>query len=304
MVPVGRVELHHREFGVVPNRDAFVAEAAVDLEHALEAAHDQALQVQLRRDAQVHLLVERVVVRDEGLRVRAAGDRVQHRRLDLEEAVVHHEGADRAERLAARDEALARVLVRDQVDIPLAVLLFLVAHAVERVGQRAQRLGQQAQFRDLDRQFAGLGDEQRALDAEDVAQIPVLELLVDVRADVVDRDPQLDPPGAVLQRAERGLAHGALEHHAAGDADGDRLGLERLVGQAAVLAHQVGRAILGLEVVRERDASSADRGQFLASLGDQLVFVERGGGRGGVHARRSSEEGWGSALRLPENPRF
>src|SRR5690606_12007219 len=58
VVRVGCVELHHGEFGVVPGADAFVAEVAVDLEHALEAAHDQALQVELGRDAQEHFHVE------------------------------------------------------------------------------------------------------------------------------------------------------------------------------------------------------------------------------------------------------
>ena len=145
VVPVGRVELHHRELGVVADRDAFVAEVAVDLEHALEAADQQPLQVQLRRDAQEHLLVERVVVRDERLGVRAARDRVQHRRFDLEEVVLDHELANRRHRLAAREEARARVLVGDQVDVALPVLLLLIGHAVELVGQRAQALGEQAQ---------------------------------------------------------------------------------------------------------------------------------------------------------------
>ena len=55
VVPVRLVELEHRELGVVPRRDAFVAEVAVDLEHLLEAADDQPLEVQLRRDAQEEL---------------------------------------------------------------------------------------------------------------------------------------------------------------------------------------------------------------------------------------------------------
>jgi len=42
-----------------------VAEVAVDLVDALDAADDRALEVQLRRDAQVQLGVERVRVRDE-----------------------------------------------------------------------------------------------------------------------------------------------------------------------------------------------------------------------------------------------
>ena len=44
-----------------------VAEDTADLEHALIAAHEQALEVQLGGDAQVVLLVERVEVRDERL---------------------------------------------------------------------------------------------------------------------------------------------------------------------------------------------------------------------------------------------
>ena len=86
VIGVGLVQLEHGEFGVVLGRHALVAEISVDLVDALEAAHGQALQIQLRRDAQVHVDVERVVMGLEGTRRGAAGNRVQHRRLDLEEA--------------------------------------------------------------------------------------------------------------------------------------------------------------------------------------------------------------------------
>ena len=55
----------------------------------------------------------------------------------------------------------ARVFVGDQVEITLAVFLFLVGQAVEFFRQRAQRLRQQAQIRDAHRELAGLGFEQR-----------------------------------------------------------------------------------------------------------------------------------------------
>jgi hypothetical protein len=106
VVRIRLVELHHREFGVVARREAFVAEVAVDLEDLLEAADDQALEVQLRRDAQELLHVERVVVGDEGLGRGAAGDRVHHRRFDFHEAVAGHEVADR------RDDERARKVKR------------------------------------------------------------------------------------------------------------------------------------------------------------------------------------------------
>ena len=88
VVGIGLVELEHGELGVVARREPLVAEHPPDLEHLLEAADHEPLQVQLRCDPQVQVDVERVVVGHEGLGVGPAGDRVQHRRLDLDEAAV------------------------------------------------------------------------------------------------------------------------------------------------------------------------------------------------------------------------
>ncbi len=72
--------------GLCRTRHAFVAEVAVDFEHALEAAHHQALEVQLgamRRNISWSSALWCVV---EGLGIGAAGDGVQHRRFDFQEA--------------------------------------------------------------------------------------------------------------------------------------------------------------------------------------------------------------------------
>ena len=84
IVAVGLVELEHRELGIVLRRDPFVPEVTVDLVDAFDAADRQPLQIELRRDAQEQLHVERVVMRHERPRERAAGNRLHHRRLDLE----------------------------------------------------------------------------------------------------------------------------------------------------------------------------------------------------------------------------
>jgi hypothetical protein len=183
VVGIRLVELHHREFGIVARAEAFVAEVAVDFENLLETADDQTLQVQLGGDAQELLHVERVVVRDERLGRGAAGDRVHHRRFDFEEAVPVHVIADRGDDATAGEEGEAGFLVHDQVDVTLAILHFLIGQAVELVRQRAQRLGQQADFASLDAQLAGLGLHQRAGDADDVAQIPGLEIGINVFTD-------------------------------------------------------------------------------------------------------------------------
>ena len=75
--------------------DALVAEVAVDLIDAIEAADDQALEVKLGRDAQEEIDIQGVVMGDKRTRRSAAGDGLHHRRFDLDEAAGIEEAADR-----------------------------------------------------------------------------------------------------------------------------------------------------------------------------------------------------------------
>ena len=86
VIRVGLVELQHGELGIVVRGNAFVAEVAIDFVDALQPAHDQPLQIQLRRDAQVQIDIERVVMRDERPRRRAAIERLHHGRFHFDEA--------------------------------------------------------------------------------------------------------------------------------------------------------------------------------------------------------------------------
>ena len=91
------VELDRRELRVVAPVDPLVPADPPDLVDAIEPAHHEALQVQLRRDAELQVEVERVVVRLEGPGRGAARllRLVQGRRLDLEVAARVEEAADR-----------------------------------------------------------------------------------------------------------------------------------------------------------------------------------------------------------------
>ena len=106
VVGVGLVELEHGELGIVAGRDALVAEDAADLEHLLEAADHQPLQVELGGDAQVEVGVEGVVVRHERAGRGPAGDRVQHRRLHLHETLGPQSLAHAADHVAAQAQQL------------------------------------------------------------------------------------------------------------------------------------------------------------------------------------------------------
>ena len=239
VVPVGGIELHHGEFGVMPHADAFVAEAAVDFKHALETAHDQPLEVQLGRDAQKHVLIQRIVVRNKRLGVGAARNRVQHGRFHFEKAVFSHEVAHTANGFAARHKTLACLLVHHQIHITLAVFQLLILHAMEFVGHGAQALGEHADGRGVNRQLACAGFEQIAFGCNDVAQVPVFEIGIGFFAHIIARDVHLKAPCGVLQGGETGLAHDALEHHASGNVHpnvlaGSNIGFQLLFALAAM----------------------------------------------------------------------
>ena len=129
VVAVGLVELQHRELGIVLGRNPLIPEVTVDLVDAFDPADGQPLEVELRRDPQIELNVERVVMRDERARQRAAGDRLHHRRLDLEIPAGVQERADRREGPAADLEHPARIGIHDQIEVALPVAGLDVARA-------------------------------------------------------------------------------------------------------------------------------------------------------------------------------
>ena len=170
VVGVGLVQLEHGELGVVAGGDALVAEHPSDLEHLLEAAHHQPLEVELGGDAQVEVEVEGVVVGDEGLGQGPAGDGVEDRRLHLHEAPVLQPAAEQADHPAAEEERVAGLGRGEQVDVALAVAGVGVGEAVPLVGERAAGRGQQRPVVDLHRQLAPAGGHDLAGDPDPVAQ--------------------------------------------------------------------------------------------------------------------------------------
>ena len=278
ILAVGLIELEHRELGVVLRRDAFVPEVAVDFVDALQAADRQPLQIQLGRDAQEQLHVERVVMRYERARQRPAGDRLHHRRLDLEVAPAVQERADRGKHTTSDGEDLARVWIDDQIEIALAIPGLDVGQPVPLLGQRQEALGEELERRRPDGQLVGLGPEDAPLDADEVAEI---EQLVDREVALRQRvlaEVDLNPFAAVGDDQEVGLAEAADGQDAAGRARLRLLRLERLAGLVAVRLEELFDGVGALELARVRiDAELNQRLEILAPLPQEIglskVFV-------------------------------
>ena len=152
---------------------------------------------------------------DEGLGHGARGHGHEHGRLDLDKAATDEEAADGVHDPAAEQEALSDLLVGEQVGLALAKALLHVTQAVPLLRRRAQGLAEKHDAVGFDGGLAGAGAKDGALDAEDVAQVQVLQQAVGL-AEEVSAQLGLQAAGAVAQVEEGRSAHDALGHDPTG----------------------------------------------------------------------------------------
>ena len=220
IVGVCLIQLDGGELRVVAGVHALVAEDTADLVDLLEAADDQTLEVQLGCNTHVHVDVQRIVMGDERTCCRTARDGVEAGRLNFHKAAAIHEAADLAHDCRALLEGVTYLGVDDEVNVTLTVAHIGVLQTVPLLGQRNEVLGQQSQLGDLDRDLTLLGAEYLAGDADEVADVHLLKALVNVLAQCVTGDVQLETAIAVGQVCKGCLAHDALGHHTASQTDG------------------------------------------------------------------------------------
>ncbi len=290
VVAVGLVELEHRELRRVRGVHALVAEDAADLEDPVDPADHEPLEVELQRDAQRHVEVERVEVRRERSCSRASVHRLQHRGLDLDEVVGVQHVAHRAhDRGPVADHAPA-VGVDDQVDVAPADPQLRVGEAVVLVGQWTQRLAGQHPLLREHAELAATAADDLAGDADVVAEVNVgLPLGQPLLADAVQADHHLQLGVTLLQRREAQLAAGAAEDHATGDA-------HDLAGGGVDLEVDVPPAHLGQRRRAggtQRVGRGAARQQPVVLLAPHAHLLRKvvlsRGRRGRGHARQPSE---------------
>src|SRR5579884_440913 len=94
---------------------------AIDFINAIHAAHNQPLQIKLRRNAQIEVHVERVVMSHKRARHCAAGHRLHHRRLNFNVAMRLEELPQGLDQLRSPLKYLPSLLVDHQVEVALPV---------------------------------------------------------------------------------------------------------------------------------------------------------------------------------------
>ena len=203
--------------------EALVAERPADLVDPVDAADHRLLQVELERDPQQHLLVERVEVGAERPRGRAAVGQLQHRGLDLDEALLVERRAQRPQHGGLGAHHVARLGPHDHVDVAQP-------HPRLVVERRCSLGSGRSALAAIVQRVACTDSSPRRLvttspvDPEEVADVDQrLERPRALLADVGQREHHLQLGAVALaQPGEAELAGVALEDHPAGDRDDGR----------------------------------------------------------------------------------
>ena len=95
------------------------------------------------------------------------------------------------------------------------------------IRQRPQRFHEEPQLHHPHRELAGLGTAQHALGANNVAEIPSLEVIVSL-TDRIRLQEELDLSGAIGNLGKACAPHDALEHHATAHPHRGRVGVQPL----------------------------------------------------------------------------
>ena len=122
----------------MPGRQPFVAEVTVDFEHSLKATDHQALEEQFRRNAQIHIDAQSVVMGHERTGGGATRNHLQHGGFHLHEIALGEVLAHGVDDLRPGMEHTAAVLVHHQVHVPVPIAGFGVGQPLVLLRQRAQ----------------------------------------------------------------------------------------------------------------------------------------------------------------------
>lgn len=259
VVGIGPVKLAGRELGVVSQINALVSELATDLIHTLQTTDDKHLQIQLWRDTHEQVHIQLVVMGDERLGGRTAGNGVHHGRLDLGEVTVIKEVSDILDDLGAGDEHIPRLVVHDQIQVPLAVALLLILEAVVfgREGVQARR--EKDDLGSEDRQLTirpvlGASATRETDNADDITspQVFMLSLEANIASSILSlaNDLDLGAFGTDIVEDQFGTRR-ALGVNSTGDADRD-FGLLLALLETLIVLQEVPQIVGDMELVGVR----------------------------------------------------
>src|SRR5437868_13596795 len=123
-IGIGPIRFEHGKFGIVLSGNTFVAKVTVDFEYLIEPTDEQTLEVQFRRNPQIKIKTERLVMRAERFGRSTTGNALKHGSFYFQKSALFQKAPRFAEDRNALFKHRAGVFVRKKIEIALAVPRF------------------------------------------------------------------------------------------------------------------------------------------------------------------------------------
>src|SRR5699024_8352610 len=131
IVSISLIQFHEGKLRIMSRVKSLVSEHTADLVNSLQSSYDQSLEIKLKGDTELEILVQCVEVRLKRSCRSSSGVAHEDRRLHFHKALSVQISPDRAENLRTLDKGIFYLRVHDQVHISLAIADIRVRQAVE-----------------------------------------------------------------------------------------------------------------------------------------------------------------------------
>ena len=226
-----------------------VSEDTANLVNLVHTADDETLQIKLGLNTKVHGDIEGVVVGLEGSCRCADLNRKENGGINLKVALGVKVASDERKDLGSLNEGVLNLGVNDKVNVSLSVSLLEIGKTVELLGEGKERLCKQNNACCVYRDLACSGAEEVTLNADDITNVPLLEACVNLFANAVTSNVELDLALIVEHMCEGSLTHNTSGDHTACKTNGNGLALSEggllLLKECDSVAALVSSVVLG-----------------------------------------------------------
>ncbi len=277
VIGISLVKLDRGKLGVMLGVHTLVTEDTSNLVYLIHTADDESLEVELGLDTEDHIHIKGVVVGQEWASGCADLEGCEDGGVDLKEALGVEVSTELTHNEAALYKGILNLGIYDEVEVSLTVSCVGVLKSVELLGKRKEGLGEEGELLRVYRDLAAAGEEHKALDTDDITDIPLAVVGKYVLADVIDTDVALNSALSVRDVDEVCLTHIAAAHNTT--CEGNSLAVKllevcldisRISGN--VILHDLEGILARLDQILELIASVFDLRGYI-DLGGLYIFI-------------------------------
>ena len=278
VISICLIELDGGELGVMLGIHTLVTEDTSNLVYLIHTANDESLEVELGLNTENHIHIKGVVVGEEGACGCADLEGGKYGGINLKEALGVEECAELTHNETALYKGILDLGIYNEVEVSLTVSCVGILKSVELLGKRKEGLGEECELLCVNRDLAAAGEEYKALNTDDITDIPLAVVGKSILADVIDSDVALNSSLSVCNVDKVCLTHIAAAHNSTCKRNGLAIKFFKVCLDVCricsyVVLHDLEGVLAGLDEVSKLCASVFDLRSNVYFGGLNSIFV-------------------------------